>query len=458
MPVPKYFEAGNSQITAVNLNRTGFTGLVVTQQASPDMTLAVSSGIAYCNGIKISYAGGNTPTFTAPVTNPRIDLVVLLSTGTISIVAGTESASPSAPAYPNGGIVLCEVYLYTTSTVITQDSVGTNGYIQTDSRSVTLGGDVRNFFGSGKDGNVTIASGTTTLAADMYYNNLTISSGAVLVPNGYRIFVLDTLTNAGTIRNNGNSGTNASGITKGTGGASTATGTLMGTTAGGDGGQGTSSVSAIGGGGGGAGASGGLIYMQARNIINTGTIEANGGNGGNGASYSGSVAGTGDTAGNPGTNGLAKTSIGSNGAAGGVAGGTSTGTGGVGGTAGTNTAETISLILFAKLLTAGATDTFNFLDKICSASTNGYGLSVTAGSGGGGGGGTENGGGIAGGGGGAGGNGGNVILIYQTLTAGTINVTAGTGGAKGACLNTTYGDSAAGSNGNAGKIYKLIIS
>src|SRR5258708_7049394 len=40
-------------------------------------------------------------------------------------------------------------------------------------------------FGDGSDGTVTISSGTTTLARDMYYNNLTINGSGALVTNGY---------------------------------------------------------------------------------------------------------------------------------------------------------------------------------------------------------------------------------------------------------------------------------
>lgn len=48
-------------------------------------------------------------------------------------------------------------------------------------------------FGDGSDGNVTVTT-TIALARDMYYNNLTIKSGGVIVPHGFRIYVLDTLS------------------------------------------------------------------------------------------------------------------------------------------------------------------------------------------------------------------------------------------------------------------------
>lgn len=53
-------------------------------------------------------------------------------------------------------------------------------------------------YGTGLDGNVTI-SVNTSLSGDMYYNNLTINSGIVLNPNGFRVFVKNTLTVNGTL-------------------------------------------------------------------------------------------------------------------------------------------------------------------------------------------------------------------------------------------------------------------
>jgi len=48
-------------------------------------------------------------------------------------------------------------------------------------------------FGHGGDGDVTITT-NTSLTEDKYYNNLTINSGKVLNPNGFRVFVKNTLT------------------------------------------------------------------------------------------------------------------------------------------------------------------------------------------------------------------------------------------------------------------------
>lgn len=86
------------------------------------------------------------------------------------------------------------------------------------------------YFGDGSDGDVTIA-GTVTLARDMFYKTLTVSAGATLKPNGYRVCVAGTLTNNGTIDRKGNAGSGT------TAGAALPSGTLGASGAGGNGGS-----------------------------------------------------------------------------------------------------------------------------------------------------------------------------------------------------------------------------
>lgn len=86
---------------------------------------------------------------------------------------------------------------------------------------------VANMFGDGSDGDVEI-TGTTTLTRDMFYNYLTIVSGGILNPNGFRVSVKNDLIikSGGYIKRNGNPGGNASEGSAGTGGAALASGSL----------------------------------------------------------------------------------------------------------------------------------------------------------------------------------------------------------------------------------------
>lgn len=197
-------------------------------------------------------------------------------------------------------------------------------------------------FGDGSDGNVTI-SGTTNMTRDMFYDTLTVQNGGILNTLNYRVYAktLCQIDAGGSIRNNGTNGGNPAGgsntatgsvaatnITGGAGGtaagnavASSATNSYGGNggaggagSGGGGGAPGTATaptanlgsvrtypmnlsglvaVGAVrpqcggsGGGGGGDGTAGGgggaggcVVFINAKAIINNGTIEAKGGNG-----------------------------------------------------------------------------------------------------------------------------------------------------------------------------------
>ena len=62
-------------------------------------------------------------------------------------------------------------------------------------------------FGNGSDGDI-ILSEDTILTTDKNYNNLTINTGITLYPNGYIIYVKNTLINNGIINRNGINGVN----------------------------------------------------------------------------------------------------------------------------------------------------------------------------------------------------------------------------------------------------------
>jgi len=101
--------------------------LLVHQKSSPGMGVTIEAGVCYIGGTKVSYAGGNSGTITAPVSNPRIDLVTIDSSGTIGITTGTENASPTAPTYPANKVVLAEIYNVTGETIIYDNANQTMG-------------------------------------------------------------------------------------------------------------------------------------------------------------------------------------------------------------------------------------------------------------------------------------------------------------------------------------------
>lgn len=264
----------------------------------------------------------------------------------------------------------------------------------------------KGFFGDGSDGDVVI-SGTTTLTADMNYNNLTINSSQILNTGGYRIFVRGTLTNNGTIRNNGG---NASGST---GGIPAPAGTLLG------GGAGANSGGLTGGNAGGGGA--GIVMIFARNVAVQGTIEAKGGDG---AQPSGASSNTAGSNGGSVTRGLIQTGHG------GAGGNTGSNSGGIGGVITTS----------SKMSRGNLTMLTMMIDGI-----------IQLGGGGGGASGGENGAGPNSGGGG-GGQGGLIVFVYDNIvTTGTTTVTGGLGKAG-------FGTGGlSGSNGDAGLVISIKL-
>lgn len=88
-----------------------YTGLGVTQQATPNMTVKVATGTIYMvNGTRWTPAANNALAVTdADATNPRIDIVYVNLSGVISYLAGTPASTPSQPSTPAGGQLLATI-------------------------------------------------------------------------------------------------------------------------------------------------------------------------------------------------------------------------------------------------------------------------------------------------------------------------------------------------------------
>lgn len=150
------------------------------------------------------------------MTATRVDRLQLASAAGPLFLSGTGS--------PNGAVAAAQGSLFVRTDVpaIYQNTDGATAWTQ-------LGGGASATpqCGWGLDGDVVIA-GDTTLARDMFYNNLTVNVGVNLNTGGFRVFVKGTLENNGTIRNNG------ADAVGGAGGAGGAAGSLGGGTAGGN--------------------------------------------------------------------------------------------------------------------------------------------------------------------------------------------------------------------------------
>ena len=105
--------------------------LRVTASTTPDLSVHVKPGYAFISRFPYKLAAeAATTDVVPPVTHPRIDLVqARLTTWDVSIVTGTESASPSAPSAQSDCIALAQLYLRPGMTSIKNTDDATNGYI-----------------------------------------------------------------------------------------------------------------------------------------------------------------------------------------------------------------------------------------------------------------------------------------------------------------------------------------
>lgn len=324
----------------------------------------------------------------ANVATARILGRVTAGTGVPEAMTGTQTTT------------LLDVFTSALKGLVPLSGGGTTNFLRADATWAVPVWTNAAFFGDGSDGDVTIAAGTTTLTRTMYYNNLTIASGATLKSGGFSIHVKGTLTFAdstATISRAGNPGTDASGTTPGVGGVALSGGFTP-----------TSS----------AGAAGSAAVANASNSV-TGVYRGDvavGGAGGNGSFHNGAAAGvlTAEVAATAGDVRLAVHAVNARTHAGTAI--TSTATGGAGG-GGTQ---------FAQAASGGAGGGGGWLIVTAKSivHTSGTGV-LTAQGGSAGAGSAPNAGHGAGGSGGGGG--GVVVLVYHDGTLPTVTVTGGAG-------------------------------
>ncbi len=105
------------------------------EQATPGLTLYVEPGTVYFGATLLNFAGGSSPSFTAPATNPRIDALVINRSGTLVRIAGAENASPTAPLIPTYYVPICYVYNRVGQTTIRDLDTSGQGYVYRDLRT-----------------------------------------------------------------------------------------------------------------------------------------------------------------------------------------------------------------------------------------------------------------------------------------------------------------------------------
>lgn len=119
-----YFASGGSAVAAETRVRIEqLNALRPRPQNPPNNTIYIEPGIvSVANNEKIEYPGGNSPAFAVVTAYSRIDIVTINSSGTIGVTAGTQAESPAPPTYPTDKIVIAEVTVDETGTVVINDA------------------------------------------------------------------------------------------------------------------------------------------------------------------------------------------------------------------------------------------------------------------------------------------------------------------------------------------------
>lgn len=95
------------------------SGLTVTAQEVPDMSVNVATGTVYDQYGYRHFVEGNTMTaIDANTENPRIDIIYLNAAYTISYFPGTPAAEPTAPDLPLNGTLIAEIAVAANATTI----------------------------------------------------------------------------------------------------------------------------------------------------------------------------------------------------------------------------------------------------------------------------------------------------------------------------------------------------
>ena len=134
-----YLHTTNKTVNPIVTSFTCSTNVSSGVYTANTMALFVHGGTVYVNGTQVKFAGGLTPTVTAPSSHPRIDVLTIDNSGTLAWTTGSENASPVVPTYPDNKIPIIELYNVVGETLLLDNENQTSGqgYIQYDVRGIT---------------------------------------------------------------------------------------------------------------------------------------------------------------------------------------------------------------------------------------------------------------------------------------------------------------------------------
>lgn len=163
------------------------SGCAVTSGA--DMTPAVASGVVISNGVWFAVTGADVTITTADSTNPRIDLIVVDSSGALAVRAGTAASAPKPPARTANDVVLASVYVPASDTaigtsqitdrrIIRDDIARSPVYLRQDTTyTLTSQTAAQKLFNASTNGRVTLGVGTYEFEMRVALTSMSATSG-----------------------------------------------------------------------------------------------------------------------------------------------------------------------------------------------------------------------------------------------------------------------------------------
>lgn len=171
------------------------SGLAVSQRgAGANMSVDVALGGAWINGTRVLKTSTTNVVITAAhASYDRYDLVVINSSGTISVIAGTAAATSYANDYDletNNAILLAEVYVPATDTTIEDAQITDKhiiSFVEEINYNINVGlEEYSNHLGATDNFTQTVTDGNGTATADTTNHEMDLSTGITVA--GYAIF------------------------------------------------------------------------------------------------------------------------------------------------------------------------------------------------------------------------------------------------------------------------------
>ena len=134
---------------------------------APDMTVRLEAGAIFDGATLTEVAAQSTGTITAPTTDPRIDRIVIdRASGAVSVVTGSEAASPTPPAIPAGKLPVARVVLAVGQTEIVDSDITDERALDLLGYPITTRGDLIVGDANGNPGRLGVGSSDQVLVSD----------------------------------------------------------------------------------------------------------------------------------------------------------------------------------------------------------------------------------------------------------------------------------------------------